>query len=151
MLSRRNAVGAAIAGVVLVGIGGVISAQHRSSVTGAGPSSSTKPSTPSTPLTPVVSASAPNLPGTTLGAVPGVWDSLAHCESGGHWTINTGNGLYGGLQLDQRTWLGNGGAVFGALPSDATREQQITIAERVRKGFGGYSAWASCASKLGLR
>src|SRR4051794_41788817 len=29
------------------------------------------------------------------------WDNVAHCESGGNWHINTGNGYYGGLQFTQ--------------------------------------------------
>src|SRR5690606_38806020 len=31
----------------------------------------------------------------------GVWDQLAQCESGGNWSINTGNGYYGGLQFNK--------------------------------------------------
>ncbi|HET6667973.1 MAG TPA: transglycosylase family protein, partial [Intrasporangium sp.] len=26
-----------------------------------------------------------------------MWDRVAQCESGGNWSINTGNGYYGGL------------------------------------------------------
>ena len=40
------------------------------------------------------------------------WDGIANCESTNNWSINTGNGYYGGLQFDSRTWLGSGG---GAL------------------------------------
>ena len=28
-----------------------------------------------------------------------MWDRVAQCESGGNWSINTGNGYYGGLQF----------------------------------------------------
>ncbi len=148
MLRRTTAVGVAVAGVVVVGIAGVISGQHQP-VTTARSLSSSEPRASA----PVVSASAPALnPGGKLSAADaGVWDSLAHCESGGNWASNTGNGLYGGVQLDQRAWLRNGGAVFGALPNDATREQQIIVAERVRRDHGGFSAWTSCARKLGIR
>ena len=51
-----------------------------------------------------------------------VWDSLAQCESGGNWAINTGNGYYGGLQFNLGTWQAYGGT---GLPSDASRETQI--------------------------
>lgn len=40
-------------------------------------------------------------------ATDGEWDQVARCESGGNWSINTGNGYLGGLQFTQhlgRTW-----------------------------------------------
>jgi uncharacterized protein YabE (DUF348 family) len=79
-----------------------------------------------------------------------VWDALADCESGGNWAANTGNGYYGGLQFLQSTWLAYGGGVYASLPSDATREEQIAIATKVRDAAGGYSPWPACASQLGL-
>ena len=59
------------------------------------------------------------------------WDRLAQCESGGNWHINTGNGYYGGLQFAQSTWLANGGADFASRADLASREQQITVANRL--------------------
>ncbi|MFC7492685.1 MULTISPECIES: ubiquitin-like domain-containing protein [unclassified Nocardioides] len=76
-----------------------------------------------------------------------VWDSLAQCESGGNWAINTGNGYYGGLQFSLGTWQANGGS---GLPSNASRETQIAIATKVRDASGGYGAWPACSAKLGL-
>ncbi len=76
-----------------------------------------------------------------------VWDSLAQCEAGGNWAINTGNGYYGGLQFNVGTWQAYGGS---GLPSDASRETQIAIATKVRDANGGYGAWPGCAAKLGL-
>jgi uncharacterized protein YabE (DUF348 family) len=76
-----------------------------------------------------------------------VWDSLAQCESGGNWAINTGNGYYGGLQFNLGTWQAYGGT---GLPSQASRETQIAIATKVRDASGGYGAWPACAAKLGL-
>ena len=29
-----------------------------------------------------------------------MWDRIAQCESTGNWSINSGNGYYGGLQFD---------------------------------------------------
>ena len=78
-----------------------------------------------------------------------VWDDLAKCESGGNWAINTGNGYYGGLQFNVGTWNGYGGAEFAAYPHEATREQQITVAERLRAARG-YGPWPACRAKLGL-
>ncbi|MFJ9780994.1 transglycosylase family protein [Amycolatopsis sp. NPDC101161] len=77
-----------------------------------------------------------------------VWDRIAQCESGGNWAINTGNGYYGGLQFDKRTWDAYGGDAYASLPSQASREQQIAIAEKVRDARGGsYSAWPVCGKK----
>jgi uncharacterized protein YabE (DUF348 family) len=79
-----------------------------------------------------------------------VWDRLAQCESTGNWAINTGNGYYGGLQFNKSTWLSNGGGQYAEFPHQATREQQIAIATKLRDARGGYGAWPHCASKLGL-
>jgi len=64
------------------------------------------------------------------------WDGIANCESTNNWSINTGNGYYGGLQFDSRTWLGNGGGQYAPRADLATREQQIAIAERVYASRG---------------
>lgn len=78
-----------------------------------------------------------------------VWDDLARCESGGNWAINTGNGYYGGLQFSLGTWEQYGGAEFAAYPHQATREEQIIVAERLR-AERGYAPWPACRAKLGL-
>jgi uncharacterized protein YabE (DUF348 family) len=76
------------------------------------------------------------------------WDRIAQCESGGNWSINTGNGYYGGLQFDKRTWDAYGGDEYASLPNQASKAQQIAIAEKVRAGRGGsYSAWPVCGKK----
>ena len=75
------------------------------------------------------------------------WDAIAQCESGGNWSINTGNGYYGGLQFDRSTWRAYDGDEFAALPHQATREEQIAVAERVRADRGGYGAWPVCGKK----
>ncbi len=76
-----------------------------------------------------------------------VWDSLANCESGGNWAINTGNGYYGGLQFSLSTWQAYGGSGY---PHQNSREAQIAVAERLRAATGGYGSWPHCASVLGL-
>ncbi|WP_277395302.1 resuscitation-promoting factor [Nocardioides sp. zg-1228] len=76
-----------------------------------------------------------------------VWDSLAQCESGGNWAINTGNGYYGGLQFNLGTWRAYGGTGY---PHQASRETQIAVATRLRDATGGYGSWPSCSAKLGL-
>jgi hypothetical protein len=75
---------------------------------------------------------------------------LAGCESGGNWSINSGNGYYGGLQFSRSSWLGAGGGKYAPLPHLASPAEQIATAE-VLKGNGGWGHWPSCASKLGLR
>ena len=80
-------------------------------------------------------------------AAPNNWDAVAQCESSGNWAINTGNGYYGGLQFSLGTWRANGGT---GMPHEASREQQIAVAERVQASQG-WGAWPSCTRKLGLR
>jgi resuscitation-promoting factor RpfB len=77
----------------------------------------------------------------------GKWDRIAQCESTGDWSINSGNGYYGGLQFDRQTWRAFGGTRYAALPHQATREEQIAVAERVRDSRGGYGAWPVCGRK----
>ncbi|WP_394613979.1 transglycosylase family protein [Lentzea sp. JNUCC 0626] len=91
----------------------------------------------------------------TVGTKPlpdsDVWDKLAKCEAGGNWAINTGNGYYGGLQFSASTWAAHGGTAYAQLPHQATREQQIAIATKLRDRAGGtYGAWPGCRAKLGL-
>nr|WP_308212647.1 transglycosylase family protein [Nocardia zapadnayensis] len=79
-----------------------------------------------------------------------VWDRLAQCESGGNWSINTGNSYYGGLQFSSQTWKGFGGGKYAPNAHQATREQQIDIAKKVQKQQG-WGAWPTCTRKLGIR
>ncbi|MDE9364272.1 resuscitation-promoting factor [Luteipulveratus sp. YIM 133132] len=60
-----------------------------------------------------------------------MWDRIAECESGGNWSISSGNGYYGGLQFDLQTWRGAGGGDFASRPDLASRGEQITVANRV--------------------
>jgi LysM repeat protein len=76
-----------------------------------------------------------------------VWDRLAQCESGGNWSINTGNGYSGGLQFSPGTWRANGGT---GSAHTASRAEQIRVAERVRASQG-WGAWPACSARLGLR
>jgi len=79
-----------------------------------------------------------------------VWDDLAWCESTGDWHINTGNGYYGGLQMDRVFWRRHGGLEYAARPDLATREEQIAVAE-VGLEVQGWLAWPWCSRHLGLR
>jgi len=76
------------------------------------------------------------------------WDAVAQCESGGNWSINTGNGFSGGLQFTPGTWAGYGGKQYASNAHQASREQQIAVAERVLKGQG-IGAWPVCGKRSG--
>jgi len=69
------------------------------------------------------------------------WDRIAACESGGNWSINTGNGYYGGLQFTQATWAGAGGLKYAPRADLATREQQIAVASTL-----ALSNWPVCGA-----
>lgn len=77
------------------------------------------------------------------------WDKVAKCESGSNWKTNTGNGYYGGLQFSRSTWAAYGGAAYAPRADQATRAQQITVAERVLKDQGP-GAWPVCGPRAGL-
>lgn len=76
-----------------------------------------------------------------------MWDAIAQCEATGNWSINTGNGYYGGLQFDIQTWLGAGGGAYAPNASLATKAQQIDIANRVY-AQRGLQPWG-CAHAAG--
>ena len=75
-----------------------------------------------------------------------IWEKIASCESRGNWSINTGNGYYGGLQFSEGAWRSVGGAGFA---HEASRDEQIMRGKMLqeRRGWG---AWGLCAKKLGL-
>lgn len=76
-----------------------------------------------------------------------VWDKLAQCESGGNWSINSGNGFYGGLQFMASTWRAMGGT---GLPHQHSRETQIAIAKKLQ-ARAGWGQWPACSRKIGVR
>ncbi|MFF3752924.1 transglycosylase family protein [Streptomyces sp. NPDC002018] len=75
------------------------------------------------------------------------WDRVAQCESGGNWSINTGNGYYGGLQFSSSTWAAYGGTSYAARADLASKSQQIAVAEKVLAGQGK-GAWPTCGVNL---
>lgn len=74
------------------------------------------------------------------------FDRLAQCESGGSWTLDTGNGYFGGLQFRLSTWQSLGGT---GKPSEHTREEQIAIGRKEWRQHG-WSAWPACSKQVGL-
>ncbi|MFJ8040317.1 transglycosylase family protein [Kitasatospora sp. NPDC096147] len=87
--------------------------------------------------------------GQASAASVATWDKVADCESGGNWSINTGNGYYGGLQFSSSTWVGYGGIAYAPQAHLATKQQQILIAEKVLAAQGP-GAWPVCSVKAGL-
>ncbi|MFE7133150.1 transglycosylase family protein [Streptomyces sp. NPDC057638] len=84
---------------------------------------------------------------TASAATASEWDAVAQCESGGNWSINTGNGYYGGLQFSASTWAAYGGTAYASTADQASKAQQIEIAEKVLAGQGK-GAWPSCGVGL---
>jgi hypothetical protein len=87
------------------------------------------------------------LAGQAAAAPDSEWDRVAACESGGNWGINTGNGYHGGLQFSQGTWASHGGGEYASSANQATRDQQIAVAERVLASQGR-GAWPVCGRGL---
>ena len=74
------------------------------------------------------------------------FEALAQCESGGNWSINTGNGYYGGLQFSLATWRGIG---YSGFPHQASKATQIQAGQKLQ-GQSGWGQWPACSRKLGL-
>ena len=84
------------------------------------------------------------------------WDAMADCEAGGDWHAR--GEFAGGLAIDAQSWLAFGGDTLAPSPADATRDQQILVANRISTqgwnsgqglvapvGFGGFK----CAPLIG--
>ena len=94
---------------------------------------------------PTTSRAAARTAAVATGGSPraGFWNNVARCESGNNWSINTGNGYYGGLQFTQQTWAGNGGLAYAPRADLATPAQQMAVADRVFNIVGA-GAWPVC-------
>ncbi|MEV0976691.1 transglycosylase family protein [Streptomyces sp. NPDC049915] len=85
--------------------------------------------------------------GNASAATTSEWDAVAQCESGGNWSINTGNGYYGGLQFSASTWAAYGGTAYAPQANQASKAQQIQVAEKVLASQGK-GAWPVCGTGL---
>ncbi|MER6787120.1 transglycosylase family protein [Streptomyces sp. NPDC000658] len=85
--------------------------------------------------------------GNASAATASEWDAVAQCESGGNWSINTGNGYYGGLQFSASTWAAYGGTQYAGQANEASKSQQISVAEKVLASQGK-GAWPVCGTGL---
>ncbi|MER7051622.1 transglycosylase family protein [Streptomyces sp. NPDC000351] len=77
------------------------------------------------------------------------WDQVAQCETGGAWSQSSGNGYYGGLQLSQDAWESYGGLEYAPSADQASRSQQIAVAEKMHADQG-IAAWPTCGLLAGL-
>lgn len=102
---------------------------------------------PVTKIVRVGTKPAPATPAAGLSMSGRDWDAVAACESTNDWSINTGNGFYGGLQFDIPTWLSNGGGSYASRPDLATKQQQIAIADRVADARGA-QPWPVCGPNM---
>ncbi|MFJ2514068.1 transglycosylase family protein [Streptomyces griseoviridis] len=85
--------------------------------------------------------------GNASAATASEWDAVAQCESGGNWSINTGNGYYGGIQFSASTWAAYGGTQYASTADKASKAQQIAVAEKVLASQGK-GAWPTCGTGL---
>jgi hypothetical protein len=115
--------------------------------TTAAPTTTAPPPPPTTAAPRPAPAPAPAPSGSGSGDPddPASWDRLAQCESGGNWSINTGNGYYGGLQFSLSSWQGVGGTGY---PHEHSRETQIEMGRRLYDQ-GGWSHWPGCTRSFG--
>ncbi|MER7973774.1 transglycosylase family protein [Streptomyces sp. NPDC096080] len=87
--------------------------------------------------------------GTAHAADVATWNKVAACESSGNWSVNSGNGYFGGLQFTRSTWAAYGGTAYAPRADLATKNQQIAVAEKVLDGQGP-GAWPVCSGRAGL-
>ncbi|MFG2379835.1 transglycosylase family protein [Streptomyces avermitilis] len=85
--------------------------------------------------------------GNASAATASEWDAVAQCEAGGNWSINTGNGYYGGLQFSASTWAAYGGTAYASTADQASKSQQISVGEKVLAAQGK-GAWPTCGTGL---
>lgn len=108
-----------------------------------------KTTTPKSSPAPAAAKKPVSAAGTTGGSV---WDRIATCESHNDWTTHTASGFSGGLQFADSSWRAYGGTAFAPVAWQASREQQITVAERILASAHGsyHQGWPACSRKLGL-
>lgn len=106
------------------------------------------PSTTTTTTAAAVVARSQPRPAPALSRVE-IWEAIRRCECPQGWHCNTGNGYYGGLQFSAATWRQAGGARYAPFAHQATREQQIAIADAWQRKTSWHQ-WPTCARRLGL-
>lgn len=67
-------------------------------------------------------------------------ERMAWCESRQRWSLNTGNGYYGGLQFDLSTWKSVRGRGYPHRSSELEQKYRAVLLIRKR----GYQPWPRC-------
>jgi len=67
-------------------------------------------------------------------------ERMANCESTKRWFINTGNGYFGGLQFNLKTWRSVGGR--GYPHQNSIIEQKYRAVKLIKRR--GYQPWPRC-------
>lgn len=105
---------------------------------------------PRAPVAPVAKTAPATKPATAAPAPSGdVWTNLAQCSSNGNWTSHRGTSVSGGLAIKTATWTLFGGRRFAPQPYQATKDQQLSVGEKI-VAAQGWRAWPKCAAQLGL-
>jgi len=91
------------------------------------------------------SPTAPLIVGGSIVTYSADWEAVAMCESSGNWQIDAY--FDGGLQFLPSTWIGFGGGELARYAYQATKTEQIAIAERVL-AIQGPKAWPNCFHAL---
>jgi len=76
-----------------------------------------------------------------------VWSRIRHCEAGGNYSRNSGNGYYGAYQFSAGTWHSLG---YSGLPHQAPPEVQDEAARKLQHR-SGWGQWPACSRRVGAR
>ncbi|MFJ2008517.1 LysM peptidoglycan-binding domain-containing protein [Streptomyces chartreusis] len=96
-----------------------------------------------------IAIAIPLLGASAANAADTPWDWVAECESGSAWSANLHYGYFGGLRISQTHWEKYGGLSYASRADEASRSQQIAVAERILASEGT-TPWATCAPPSGL-
>lgn len=80
---------------------------------------------------PLVGAVLPHMSNEEISEVAPMayWDRVAQCETKSNWT--DGGNYSGGLGIARQAWINYGGRQFAKRPHDATKAEQIIVANRI--------------------
>lgn len=104
---------------------------------------------PPPPPAPIPPPEPPSPPRAIQAPDAGTWDAIAACESGQRWD-DTRGGYEGGLHFMPDTWVRAGGRIYAEHAYEATRGQQIEIAQAWLERTS-WAQWPTCSRNLGLR
>jgi hypothetical protein len=116
-----------------------------SPTTTAPPTTAVEVQTTVAPPPPTTTTTRPPAPRNGDPNDPATWEKLAQCESGGNWSMNSGNGYYGDLQFSLASWRDVGGTGY---PHEHSKSEQIHRGKILQARYG-WDQWPVCARELG--